>query len=289
MESTDYGAIARSAGLERVGSRPSFFRYVKYVWERRQFALTLAQFRIQSANEQNRLGLAWVIIRPILTAVVYGVIFGVVLQTAPKAPGAPAFIPFLIVGVFIFEFFSDAFTDGSKSIIRSAQLVKSLSFPRILLPIAVVAQGFFELIPILAVMLAIVLLAGETISVAWLMLIPILMLMTLFNLGVAFIAARITVHFRDFTQIVPFITRLFFYSTGIFISLEEYLVDKPEWMLFVARLNPVHDYIALARGVLIENSPIVPMHWIVAIVGAVVFFIFGFIYFWKAEEQYGRD
>jgi len=289
VESTDYGAIARSAGLERVGSRPSFFRYVKYVWERRQFALTLAQFRIQSANEQNRLGLAWVIIRPILTAVVYGVIFGVVLKTAPKAPDAPAFIPFLIVGVFIFEFFSDAFTDGSKSIIRSAQLVKSLSFPRILLPIAVVAQGFFELIPILAVMLAIVLLAGETISVAWLMLIPILMLMTLFNLGVAFIAARITVHFRDFTQIVPFITRLFFYSTGIFFSLEEYLVDKPEWMLFVARLNPVHDYIALARGVLIENSPIVPMHWIVAIVGAVVFFVFGFIYFWKAEEQYGRD
>jgi teichoic acid transport system permease protein len=290
VEETDFGAIARSAGLERVGSRPPLLTYIKQVWERRAFALTLAQYRIQSANEQNRLGLAWVVIRPILNAVVYGLIFGVLLKTAPDpALGpVPQFIPYLIVGVFIFEYFSDAFSDGSKSIVRNAQLVKSLSFPRILLPIASVLQSLFELLPMIVVMLGIVLLSGEPVTAAWLMVIPILALMTLFNAGVAFIAARLTVHFQDFSQIVPFITRLMFYGTGIFFSLEQFLKPYPT-ILFIARLNPVHDYIALARGVLVRNSEIVPLHWIVAIVGAFVVFIAGFIYFWKAEEQYGRD
>jgi teichoic acid transport system permease protein len=291
VEETDFGAIARSAGLERVGSRPPLLTYIKQVWERRAFALTLAQYRIRAANEQNRLGLAWVVIRPLLNAVVYGVIFGVVLQTAKGGPTDPAFIPFLIVGVFMFEFFSDSFSDGSKSITRNAQLVSSLSFPRILLPISMVLQSLFELIPMMAVMLAIVLISGEPVTFAWLMLIPILALFTLFNAGVAFIAARLTVHFRDFSQIVPFITRLMFYTTGIFFSVEEYLskLKDGELLLFIVRLNPVHDYIALARGMLVEYSVVDPMHWIVAIVGAFAFFIFGFIYFWKAEEQYGRD
>ena len=293
MESTDYGAIARSAGLERVGSRPPLLTYIGQVWQRRAFAMTLAQYRIRAANEQNRLGLAWVVIRPLLNAVVYGLIFGVVLKTANNGPGLPNFIPYLIVGVFIFEFFSDSFADGSKAITRNAQLVSSLSFPRILLPISMVLQSLFELIPMIAVMLAIVLIAGEPVTFAWLMLVPILALFTLFNAGVAFIAARLTVHFRDFSQIVPFITRLMFYTTGIFFSVETYLTDPNlkhgETLLFLVRLNPVHDYIALARGALVEYSPVVSMHWIVAIVGAFAFFIFGFIYFWKAEEQYGRD
>jgi teichoic acid transport system permease protein len=288
VENTDYGAIARSAGLERVGSRPSLLSYIKQAWQRREFAVALAQYRIQAANEQNRLGLAWVVIRPILSATIYGIIFGFVLKTATTGPGQPNFIPFLIVGVFLFEFFSDSFSDGAKSITKYTQLVKSLSFPRILLPVASVLQSLFELVPMVFVMLLIVVVAGEPITWAWFMLIPILILLALFNSGIAFISARITVHFRDFSQIVPFITRLMFYTTGVFFSVEEMLAKYPE-LVFIARLNPVHDYIALARGVLVENSVVVPMHWIVAIIAAFGVFIFGFIYFWRAEEQYGRD
>jgi len=287
VDDTDYGAIARSAGLERVGSRPPLLTYIAQTWERRAFAVTLARYRIEAANQQNRLGLAWVVIRPLLNAIVYGVIFGVVLQTA-KNIGAPAFIPYLIVGVFIFEYFSDSFSDGSKSITSNSQLVKSLSFPRILLPIASILQSLFELLPMLVVMVVILLLAGEPLTLSWLLVIPILGLMTLFNAGVAFIAARLTVHFRDFSQIVPFITRIMFYSTGIFFSLDQQLAKYPE-LLFIARLNPVHDFIALVRGATIEFSPIEPIFWVVALVGSVAFFVFGFIFFWRAEEEYGRD
>jgi teichoic acid transport system permease protein len=285
VEETDYGAIARSAGLTRVGSRPTLSSYISETWQRRAFAVTLARYRIEAANQQNRLGLAWVVIRPLLNAVVYGVIFGIILTDSTRPAN---FIPFLVVGVFIFEFFSDAFLDGAKSITSNAQLVKSLSFPRILLPIASVIQSVLELVPMLVVMIGIVLISGEPVTANWLLAIPILALMTLFNAGVAFIAARLTVHFRDFTQIVPFITRILFYASGIFFSIDLVLADQPA-ILAIAQLNPVHDFIALIRGAFVSGSIVYPFYWTVVGVSAVVVFVFGFIYFWRAEEQYGRD
>jgi teichoic acid transport system permease protein len=287
VNETDYGEIARSAGLSTVGTRPPLGAYLREAWARRAFAITLARYRITAANEQNRLGLAWVVIRPLLNAILYGVIFGVVLQLQDSVEG-PKFIPWIIVGVFTFEYFSDAFSDGSKSIIGNSQLVKSLSFPRILLPIASVLQSLFELIPLVVVMIAIVLVSGEPITFKWLLVIPVLAMMTLFNAGVAFIGARITVHVRDFTQVIQFLTRVMFYSTGIFFSIDHYLQKYPD-ILFIARLNPVHDFVALVRWALVENSIYDPIYWVIAAIGSVVFFVGGLIYFWLAEEEYGRD
>jgi teichoic acid transport system permease protein len=287
VNDTDYGEIARTAGLSRVGARPSLLEYIKDAWRRRDFAITLARYRISAANEENRLGIAWVVLKPLLNAAVYGLLFGVLLQQAHTVDGVD-YIPYLIVGVFVFEFFSDSLSDGAKSVVTNAQLVKSLSFPRILLPVASVLQSLFELLPLIVVMVAIVALYGEPFTFRWFAIFPILALMALFNAGVAFIAARITVHFRDFTQILQFITRIMFYSTGIFFSLDTVLKDYPG-LLFVSRLNPVHDYIALVRWALVDNSIFTPLYWLIAVIGAVVFFIGGLIYFWLAEEEYGRD
>ncbi|MDM4762728.1 ABC transporter permease [Galbitalea sp. SE-J8] len=286
MDVTDYASLARDAGLARVGARPHLFAYLAEAWSRRAFAVTLASYRIRAANEENRLGLAWVVLGPLLNAVVYGVIFGVFLHTAPN--NGPAFIPYLIVGVFIFAFFSDSFSDGAKSVIANAALVKSLSFPRILLPLSSVLQSLFEVIPMVVLMLAIVAVFGEPVTVAWLAVIPVLVLMTMFNTGVALIAARITTHFRDFRQFIQFITRIMFYTTGVFFSLEQYLQGDPA-LLFIARLNPVHDYIALIRWATVLHSPFDPIFWIIGSVGAVAFFVFGIVYFWAGEETYGRD
>lgn len=287
MNETDYAGIARDAGLTRVGARPPLGRYLAEVWNRRSFAITLAGYRIRSSNEENRLGLAWVVLRPLINAIVYGVVFGIGLKGATTVDG-PAFIPYLIVGVFIFEYFSDSLSDGAKSITGNGQLVKSLNFPRLLLPIASVLQSLFELVPMLVIMFAIVILTGQPISVRWLAVIPILALMTMFNAGVAFFAARITTHFRDFRQLIQFVTRIMFYTVGIFYSLEYILKDQPV-LLFIARLNPVHDYIALIRWAIVENSFYDPIFWWIGIIGAFVFFFGGILYFWHAEESYGRD
>ncbi|MFV0285334.1 MAG: ABC transporter permease, partial [Demequina sp.] len=148
MTPTNYEAIARDAGLERVGARPPLGAYLAQMWQRRAFATSLAMFRLQAQVSENRLGLAWIVLRPLLNAALYGTIFGIILPRDTRPDGV-AFVPFVVVGVFIFEFFSKSFAEGARSIVGNASLVRSLAFPRMLLPVSHIVQQVLELIPMM--------------------------------------------------------------------------------------------------------------------------------------------
>jgi len=159
----------------------------------------MAKYKIQASNERNRLGMLWIFIKPTLNALMYGLIFGV-LQGANRPANFPMFV---VIGVFLFEFFATSMTAGAKSITGNGSLVQSLAFPRITLPLSTVIQQLMTLVPMLAVMAVYILLLGAPITVEWLLMIPLVAIFTVFNLGVALIAARLTVHVRDLTQLPP--------------------------------------------------------------------------------------
>src|SRR5690554_3624183 len=242
----------------------------------------MARYRIQASLGDNRLGLAWIVLRPIFQSLVFGLVFGLIM---PKGSRPDNFIPFLVTGIFIFQYFSQTFSAGAKAIVGNKSLVRSLNFPRMLLPIAVVLQNLFELIPMMAVLGVILLVFGEPLTWAWLLTIPVLLIMTLFNTGLALIASRLTVHVRDITQVLPYITRLLFYSSGIFYSLDLVLADRPT-LLMLAQYNPVHAFITLVRAQMVSGNEATMLTWGVAAVAAVVFFIVGVVFFWRAEERY---
>lgn len=281
----DLAAFAAENGLERVGARPSLWAYLKETWQRREFAMTLARFRVRAGNEQTRLGILWVVLRPILMALVYGLVFGIIMPRDTR-PGDVPFIPFLVTGVFIFQFFGTSFSGGAKAITGNEGLVRSLAFPRILLPLATVYQRLLELGPMMGIMLLIAAAFGIWPTWEWLLIVPVLMLMSIFNAGVALFAARLSVHLRDTQNIIPFITRLFFYGSGIFFSIELTLTN--ETAIRIAQLNPVHDYITLVRQFVL-GLPADPFVWWSALIAPVVMIVFGTIFFWQAEERYGRD
>src|SRR6478735_2964942 len=90
-------------GLYQVGRRPPFGAYLAETWRRRSFGLTLAGYRLVADLLQNRLGVLWIVLKPLSLAIIYGTIFNFVLS----GPARPAnFVPFLLVGVFVFEFFT---------------------------------------------------------------------------------------------------------------------------------------------------------------------------------------
>ncbi|WP_062077152.1 ABC transporter permease [Demequina globuliformis] len=286
MTTIDYEAIAREAGLERVGARPPLGSYLVSVWRRRAFIYTMARYRLQASVEENRLGLGWIVLKPILNALLYGFIFAVIMPSDTRPDN---FIPFLVAGVFVFEYFSKALGMGARAIVGEASLVRSLNFPRMLLPVALITRHAIEMVPMMVVLGIILVVTGEPITFWWLMSIPVLVVMTAFNLGVALTVARLTVHVRDISQLIPLITRLFFYASGIFYSLELVLADQPSWMLRLAQLNPVHDFISLIRGYMVSGNPVNSFMWTVAIVSAVLMLAFGTWFFWRAEERYGHD
>jgi teichoic acid transport system permease protein len=276
---------AAAAGLARVGNRPPLREYFAEAWRRLPFATTLAWYRVQADAEENRLGMLWIVIRPLLTATVYGVVFYFVLNSAARPAN---FVPFLLVGVFVMEFFSNSLSRGSKAITGNSKLVQSLGFPRVLLPIATILEQTIKMVPIVIVLVILLFVFGERPAWSWFLVVPILLLMAVFNFGVALIVARLSVHLRDLQQVIPFVTRFLFYTSGVFFSFDLILADQPT-LLTIVRLIPTYDFISLARGVLMDGHPIPPLVWIAAPVWAVVTVVFGFIFFWRAEVRYGLD
>lgn len=277
---------AAQAGLHRVGGRPPLFAYLKDVWQRREFIYSLAKFRIEAENGRNRLGMGWVVLKPLLNAGVYGLVFGLLLQTRR---GVEDFVPFLVIGVMMFEYFSTCFTTGAKSITSNAALVQSLSFPRMSLPLALVGERLMQFIPMVAIMLITVSFYGNYPSVQWLLLFPLTILFTVFNTGLTLVTARLTVHFRDLTQLLPFVARFFFYTSGVFFSVQQRFGDD-SIVRKIADVQPIHEFLTLGRAILLDGPDytIPGEYWVYASIWSFAILIVGTLFFWTAEERYGR-
>lgn len=274
-------------GLTKVGGRPPFLPYLREVLRRREFVFSLARYRLEAENGRNRLGMGWVVLKPLLNAGVYGLIFGFVLQTSR---GVDDFIAFLVIGVFMFEYFSTCFTTGSRSITANAALVQSLSFPRMSLPLAVVVQRCLQFMPMGIIMMIVAVLFGNRPTTQWLLLVPLIALFTVFNAGLTLITARLTVHFRDLTQLLPFISRFFFYTSGLFYSIEQRF-GADSVFREIATFQPIHEFLTIGRAILLEGpSYTMPWnYWGYAAAWSVVTLVLGTIFFWAAEERYGRN
>ncbi|MFR0636695.1 ABC transporter permease [Arthrobacter sp. LS16] len=274
---------AEKYGLHRVGARPSLANYLKQTWQRREFIYELAKARVQSQNQRNRLGMVWIVLKPTFNALMYGFIFGI-LQGGARGVDFPVFV---VIGVFLFEFFTTSMNGGAKSITGNTALVQSLPFPRLALPVAQVTQNLLTLMPMVVVMFIYSMILGTTPKWTWFGIIPIILIFTVFNMGVALICARITVHVRDFTQILPLIGRVLFYTSGVLFSAERLLSHWP-WMIAIFDVHPIYQTLQLARGLIMNHAEYDWWAWYVISGWAVVTLVFGLIYFWKAEERYGR-
>jgi teichoic acid transport system permease protein len=275
---------AREHGLKRVGARPALLEYLTEAWKRRDFAYTMARFNSEAANARNRLGRWWTVLLPTFQALVYGLIFGVLMGSSRP----DNYIPFLFTGVFLYSFISGAFGAGAGSVTGNLGLVRSLSFPRMLLPVQATIQQIFSLLPQLVLLLLTWVVFGQPITWAWLLLVPITLLMIMFSTGLALVSARLTVHVQDLTKLIPFVVRIVFYTSGIFFNMERVLKHYPV-ALEIEKYNPVYVFVSLARGVGVAGYTTTPFMWVAAFGWAIVTLGLGIVFFWKAEERYGRE
>ncbi|MGL3151808.1 ABC transporter permease [Microbacterium sp. A82] len=276
-------SVSAFSDLYPVGERPPLRKYLAEAWRRRAFAMRLSSSRLIASLLPNRLGVLWIVLKPLAMAIIYGAIFQFILSGAARPDN---FVQFLIVGVFVLEFFSGSLGSGSKSIIANTKLVQSLGFPRILLPISAVAEQAMRIVPVMVLLGILLIIFGEPVTWSWLLMIPILMIMGVFNLGVAFVFARLSVRTRDVQQMIPIINRILFYASGIFFNIDGALADFPT-LLTIAHLIPTYEFISLARDVLLSGHTAPLIAWVAAPIWALVMIVGGTIFFWQAEARYG--
>ncbi|MGW0699804.1 ABC transporter permease [Streptomyces sp. NPDC002867] len=282
--------LAAKYGLSVSGARPGLAEYVRQLWGRRHFILAFSQAKLTAQYSQAKLGQLWQVATPLLNALVYFLIFGLILKASRGMP-VEVYVPFLVTGVFVFTFTQSSVMAGVRAISSNLGLVRALHFPRASLPISFALQQLQQLLFSMIVLVAIVVAFGSYPTWSWFLVLPALALQFLFNTGLAMIMARLGSKTPDLAQLMPFVMRTWMYASGVMFSIPIMLADRPAWIADVLMYNPAALYMDLVRFALIDGygSENLPSHvWASAVGWAVVTGFAGFVYFWKAEERYGR-
>jgi teichoic acid transport system permease protein len=278
--------LAQRHGLAVSGARPGLGTYLRQLWSRRHFIWAFATARLISTYTNARLGQIWQVLTPLANAGVYFLVFGVLLGTNH---GIDNFIGYLCAGIFIFTFTQQTVSTAARSIPDNLNLIRAMHFPRASLPLTTVLVQLQQLFPSMLVLAGIMLATGEGIDFSWLLLVPALILQTMFSAGLAMIVARWASRTSDLSQLLPFVMRTWLYASGVFYSIDRFTADLPGWVTAVLQFNPMAVYINVVRYALMDSMGATPGYlWPAAAGWGLIMIVIGFFYFWRAEEEYGR-
>ncbi len=278
-------ALVDQWGLTSSSARQPIRSYIRELWTRRDFIIALGSGRKSAQYRDTSLGRLWQVLGPILNAIVYYFIFGVLLQTSKGVENFPAF---LIIGVFTFTYTQRVVTGGTKAIANNRNIIRAIHFPRAVMPLSVIVQEVQQQVVSLGVLAIIVLLTGEPVTWLWLGVVPAVLLQTIFNVGLCMMVARWTAASRDVAQLVPFVMQTWRYLSGVMFSIPVFTADLAPWVEKVMYLNPMTEYIELMRGCLLVDYSTPQYLWAFAAGWAVIFLVVGFLVFYRAEESYSR-
>lgn len=280
-------ALVARYGLKRAGARAPLADYTRELWARRHFIVEFSRATNASGYSKSLLGQAWQVLTPLLNAGVYFLLFGLLLNTRR---GVSNYIGFLVTGIFVFQFIQTTLNLGARSLQSNISLVRTLRFPRAVFPVSATVVALEQMVVSLVVLLPIVLLTGEPLRIQWLELIPALALQSAFCAGLAFIFARLGAKVPDVSQMLPFVMRVWLYASGVMFSINQFTAHMNPLVGNILNVNPAAEFMYIYRGPLLASGPSATAgQWFACIAWTAVTLIGGYVFFWKAEEQYGRD
>lgn len=272
--------------LRRVGTRPPLREYFTELWDRRHFVWAGARGEAVTRYSNERLGVAWYVLRPLLDAAFYWVIFGIVLQLSR---GMENFVAFILIGVFMFQLSARAITGGASLIRNSKPMIRAFAFPRAALAVSMILRDFLSSLPAMAVMFVMIMAIPphEAPNVAWSLFPIILVLQLTLSLGFALFFGWLGALMPDLAQAMSFVSRLLMYASAVIFPIERFL-DHPA-VLAVVQANPIYLVLDMYRSVLIAGAVPPAEQWISLSIWSLATLAVGFFLFWRDEERYGRE
>jgi len=275
--------VVDDSRLRPKSTRLPLHRYIAQIWNLRYFIILHARFRAVADNDEMFLGKLWTVLEPVCRIAMYGLMFGLILNTSR---GIDNFVGFLAIGITFFGFISKGPNSGSGLIQRTQNLVGTFNFPRATVVVGEAVRGFLaSLIPaLLATIGAILFQLDQPFSWTVVLVIPLLVLIHIFASGLMFISARITAFLPDVRRMMQFIMRAWFYVSGVFFSIERY-ARIPE-LQTVMMANPAYQFLTALRDSIMYGTVPDARTWLYLSAWSFGTLIVGFIFFWQAESRY---
>ena len=252
--------------------------YWNDIWRYRELFWFLAWRDILVRYKQTVLGIAWALLQPFLTMIVFTIVFGKVAKLPTN--GVP--YPVLVFAALLpWQFFSRALSESSMSLITNTNLISKVYFPRLIVPVGSIVVSLIDFLISFALLAALMVWYQFWPGVRILALVPLIFLAIAVAIGPGLLISALNVRFRDFRYIIPFIVQL-----GIYISPVGFSSDlvPDRWRLLYS-LNPLVGVIDAFRWAL-TGAPVYLPSLVMSGVMIVLMLVAGVWYFRKTERTF---
>jgi lipopolysaccharide transport system permease protein len=257
------------------------------LWEYRDLLFILVRRDFVSKFKQTILGPAWFIIQPLLTTVVFTVIFGNIAKL--PTDGIPPML-FYLCGMLGWSYFANNFTGTSTTLVTNAQLFGKVYFPRLVVPLSTVLSNLFAF----AIQLVLFLgfwgyfkfwtPFGAYLPLRWeVLLLPLIICQIgALSLGVGLWMSALTAKYRDFTHLSAFVVQLWMYGTPVIFPLS---MIPPAWRWLVV-LNPMTMPVESLKVIFLDQGSVDPLNLAISVVLCVLVLVSGLLLFQKIEQSF---
>ena len=248
------------------------FRYHDLLW-------TLTDRDIKVRYKQTVLGVAWVVLQPLIASLIFAFVFGIVAGLSSN--GRP-YVLFAFAGLTAWSTFANVLTRASGSLVSNAHIITKVYFPRLLLPLSAAASTLVDLLVSLGVMG--LMMAGYGI---WpglpVLLLPVwILVLIMMALGLGMMTGALMVRYRDISHVVPVALQLGIYASPVAWATEA-VPEKYRWFV---QLNPLCGLIEAFRWSLLGQSTL-HLHWLAySVVTSVLVFWLGAVVFKRLEQDF---
>lgn len=253
---------------------------IKELYNYRQLLKSNVRKEIRGKYKGSFLGVLWSFVNPLLTTLVYAIIFPFILRG-----GREHYTTFIVIAILPWTFFTTSISQGTNCILMQGQILKKVYFPRIILPLSIVLSTLINFIISCLIILLFLLFSG--IGFSWyIVLLPIIVIVQfILTLGIVFITSSIDVYIRDLEYIVTFFISMLFYATPILYSMDMF----PEKIQKILHLNPMATIIESYRDIFFnQTNPNFIRLFLVFIFSIVLLFI-GIKIFNKLEKGFAEE
>lgn len=253
------------------------------VWQYRELLLFLAWRDVKVRYKQTALGVAWVLLQPVITMGVFSFLFGGLLKV--PSGGVPYPI-FAYAALLPWNYFAGALTRSSTSLVGSANLITKVYFPRLIVPLSAVVSGLMDFGVAFLVLIVLMVYYGIPLTPAIALLPLLVLLATLTALAFGLWLSALNVRYRDVNYLAPFLVQIWMYLTPVIYSTT--LI--PERFRFFLALNPMTVVVEGFRWALMGPAVVVFQMpgWMYALSIGVLFVVLvgGLVYFRTTERTF---
>ncbi|MHB8660330.1 MAG: ABC transporter permease [Minisyncoccota bacterium] len=249
------------------------------IWRYKELMYFFVWRDLKVRYKQTAVGVAWAIFQPFVAMVVFSVFFGALIHVPSEGVPYPIFV---YTGLLFWQFFSTSLGDVSNSIVSNQSIVTKVYFPRLILPLAVIATNLVDFLVASVVLVGLMFYYGFLPHLGGLLIIPLLLVITYFAaLGGGLFLASINVKYRDVRYILPYFLQMLLFLTPVIYPSS--VAGKHAWILAI---NPMTGVIKAARAAILGIEPINWLLLALSFAAVSILLVIGIMMFKKMERYF---